>query len=177
MQENQQQDPLSNVESNPRTAATECQPIKIQSGDTNEKCDTIIKENNMSNVLQMTSVKQEESCTTTTSGQILTCAMPALYPELLNMPNCGNFSTVLYTGQTPVNTLDTKLAGLFTIPPQFRSPLTLVAPIVKGAMQPTRVTSTRTCMESPVVMSNMYSSLPIAPSSLPSCTKVTKFVI
>lgn len=178
VQENGQQNNLPPVESNPCCnfqPPTE-QPVKIPRGDSNEKCDIDSEKNDISMIVQVTPVNQENR-TKPSCGQSLTQnAMPAVHPEL-SMPNYTNFSTILFTGQTPVNTLNTKIAGLFTTSTQcvgqVRNPLTSVVPIVKGAVPSTVVASTKIPMESLAVMpGNMCSKIPIVPS-LPS--KVTNF--
>lgn len=176
VQENGQQNNLPPVESNlccNVQPATE-QSVDIPRGDTNGKYDINSEKNYISPSVQLPSVNQRESCIKPTCAQSLT--MPVVYPEL-SIPNYKNLSTVLFSGQTPTNTLNTKLSGLFTAPTQFvgqvRNPLTSVVPVVKGALQSTVVASTRIPMESLAVMSgNVCSRMPIAPSS-PS--KVTKF--
>ena len=173
VQENEQQNNWPPIESNlccnvqPLTE----QPVEIPRGDSNGKCD-INSEKNDSMIYQLAPVNQRESCIKPNSGQSLT--MPVVRPEL-SIPNYTNLSSLLFSGQTPTNTLNTKLAGLFTTPTQFvgqvRNPLTSVVPIVKGAVQSTVVASTR--MERLAVMSGYECrKMPIAPS-LPS--KVTKF--
>lgn len=176
MQGNGQQNNLPPVESNlycniqPPTEQT----VEIPRGDSNGKCDINSEINDISRIVQLTPVNKGESCIKPTCGQGLT--MPVVRPEL-SIPNYTNLSTILFSGQTPTNTLNTKLAGLFTTSTQFvgqvRNPLTSVVPIVKGAVQSTVVTSTRIPMESlGVVSGNVCSKMPIA-SPLPS--KVTKF--
>lgn len=176
VQENGQQNNLPPVESNlccnlqPPTEQT----VDIPRGDSNGKYGISSEKNDISPIVQLTPVNQGESCIKPTCVQSLT--MPVVYPEQ-SIPNYTNLSTILFSGQTPTNTLNTKLAGLFTTPTQFvgqvRNPLTSVIPIVKRAVQSTVVASTRLPMESLAVMSgNVCSRMLIAPSS-PS--KVTKF--
>lgn len=176
VQGNGQQNNLPPVKSNlccniqPPTEQT----VEIPRGDSNGKCDINSEINDISRIVQLTPVNKGESCIKPTCGQGLT--MPVVHPEL-SIPNYTNLSTILFSGQTPTNTLNTKLGGLFTTSTQFvgqvRNPLTSVVPIVKGAVQSTVVTSTRIPMESLGVMSgNVCSKMPIA-SPLPS--KVTKF--
>lgn len=173
VQENGQQKNWPLIESNlccnvqPLTEET----VEIPRGDSNGECD-INNEKNDSMIFQLTQVNQGESCFKPTCGQSLT--MPVVRPEL-SIPNYTNLGSLLFSGQTPTNTSNTKLVGLFTSPTQLvgqvRNPLTSVVPIVKGAVQSTVVASTK--MESLAVMSGKEcSKMPIAPS-LPS--KVTKF--
>lgn len=104
MQQNEQRS--SPLESNP--CHSEFQPDDIPSGNTNGHCNVNNDQgSNVSTTPQITPVKPIESCTKTTSGQNLTHAMPVVYPELSMIS--------LFPGQTPVNALDTKLAGLFSI--------------------------------------------------------------
>ena len=177
VQENGQQNNLPPVESNlccmqPPTEQT----VDIPRGDSNGKYGINTEKNGISPIVQPTPVNQRESCIKPTCAQSLT--MPVVYPEQ-SVPNYTNLSTILFSGQTPTNTLNTKIASLFTTPTQFvgqvRNPLTYVVPIVKGAVQSTVVASTRipNAMESMAVTSgNVCSRMPIAPSSP---RKVTKF--
>ena len=123
---------------------------------------------------EQTPVNQGESCIKPTCGQSLT--MPVVCPEL-SIPNYTNLSTILFSGQPPTNTLNTKLAGLFSTPTQFvgqvRNPLTSVVPVVKGAVQSTVVANTRIPMQSLAMMPGNVCSRMSIPPSLPS--KVTKF--
>ena len=181
MQQNALQNTLPAVESSScfEMTATE-KPVEIPNGDSNQK-NVNSEEKNTSAIPQIAPINQEElQCAKTTYEQSITTqhAMPAVHPEL-SLPNYTNFSrAVLFTGQTPANTLNTKLTGLFTVPTpcvgHVRNPLTLVAPIVKGAIQPTAVASTRIPMESSAVrLANMCGKMPIA-ACLP--TKVTNIM-
>lgn len=165
MQQNEQRS--SPLESNP--CHSEVQPDDIQSGNTNGHCND--QGSNVSTTPQITPVKQRESCTKTTSGQNLTHAMPVVYPELSMISP--------FPGQTPVNALDTKLAGVFSICAfcieHVTCQLNFVVAIVTGPLQSTIVTdSPSNLMESPTATSNAYSNTTISPFCLP--TKVKKFV-
>ena len=149
------------------------QTVEIPRGDSNDKCDVNSEKNDINTIVQFTPVNHGESCIKPTCGQSLT--MPVLRPEM-SMPNCTNLSTILFSGQAPTNSLNTKLTSLFTTHTQcvgqVRNPLTSVLPIVKGAAQSTVVASTRIPMETfPVMPGNVCGKMPIA-CFMPA-TKVT----
>ena len=175
MQENGQNN-LSPVESNlccnfqPPTEQTDETPR----GDSNDKWDIDSEKKDISTIVQLTPLNPGELCIKPTCGQSLT--MPVVHPEQ-SMPNYTNFSTILFSGQTPTNTLNTKLTSVFSTPTQcfgqVRNPLASIVPIVKGSMQSTVAASTRIPMETfPVMSGNVCSKVPIT-CFLP--TRVTKF--
>lgn len=179
MQENELQNNLPVVASTPcgnfKTTLTE-QHGEVANGDLNQKCHLNNNADDSNVRPQMAPLNQEAFSTKTTCQQSLTQhTMPTVQPDL-SMPKCTNLSTMLFTGQTPANTLNAKLTDLFTIPTTFvgqmQNPLTYVAPIIKGPIQPTAVAGIRIPMESSGVrLANMCSKMPIVPSSLPTKVK------
>lgn len=182
MQENELQNNPPVVESTPcgnfETTATE-HHVELANDDLTQKCHLNSNASDTSVRPQTAPLNQEAkhfSAKTICEQSLTQHTMPAVQPDL-SMPNCSNLSTMLFTGQTPANTLNSKLTGLFTVPTTFvgkvQNPLTDVAPISKGPIQPTAVAAIRIPMESPGVrLANMCSKMPIVPSLPAKVTNV-----